>query len=100
MAMEPEVTDKRQQIDQLDRELLRVVAQRMALARSIGSEKGDRPVFDPQREQVLADQWEENASHEGVAAVLASRLLREVLSHSRRQQEIDRDAPPGYRAWA
>src|SRR5688572_2449899 len=98
-VMEP-IKEMRQQIDDLDRELLRIVAQRMAVVRQIGVTKGDRPVLDPQRERTMTEQWESNAEHEGVAAVLATRLLREVLSHSRRLQEVDRDAPPSYRKWA
>ena len=90
----------RTRIDELDRELLRVVADRMSLVRQIGAEKGnDHPVLDPARESEVRGQWSNNAADEGVAAILTTRLLREVLSHSRRLQEIDRHAAPAYLDW-
>lgn len=90
----------RTRIDELDRELLRVVADRMSLVRQIGAEKGnDHPVLDPARESEVSGQWSNNAADEGVAAILTTRLLKEVLSHSRRLQEIDRHAAPAYLDW-
>ncbi len=99
--MEKKLSGMRQRIDELDRELMRVVADRMSLVRQIGAEKGDdhQPVIDRARESEVTTQWSANAADEGVAAVLTTRLLKEVMSHSRRLQEIDRQAAPAYQEW-
>ena len=101
MQQENPVQEMREQINELDRELLRVVAHRMSLVRSIGAAKGsDRPILDPGRELAMSERWSSAAAEEGIAAVLTTRILREVLNHSRRVQEIDRDSAGGYRLWA
>lgn len=98
MEQDQSVEEMRELINELDRELLRVVARRMALVRSIGAAKGsDRPIVDPLRELAMTERWMSAAVEDGIAVVLATRILREVLCHSRRVQEIDRDSAAGDR---
>lgn len=99
--MKKNVAGMREQIDELDRELLKVVAERIALVRKIGDAKGsDGPVRDAEREQAVVDRWAGSGSEHGLAAALTTRLLREVITHSRCVQQIDRHAAPSYLQWA
>ena len=91
-----ETTDKdpldnaRGQIDQLDQELVRLLAERMKAVRKIGAAKGDNPeeiLHDPDREKELFTTWSEAAESQGLSGYFASRVLREILNHSRRDQE-------------
>lgn len=80
----------RSEIDRLDNELVQVLAERMRVVQGVGKLKGDRTgsiLLDPERERLLQARWKERAEDAGLSGPFAARVLREVLSHSRRTQE-------------
>jgi 3-deoxy-7-phosphoheptulonate synthase len=75
----------RRTIDELDGELVRLLARRMAVARGVRALKsGD--VRDAAREDALLDRWARRADEAGLSRFLAGRVLHEILLHSRRLQ--------------
>ncbi|MCA9322931.1 MAG: chorismate mutase, partial [Planctomycetes bacterium] len=80
----------RSRIAGLDRDLLALLAQRMEAVRQVGAWKaqsGSEGVQDRERERALTRIWCEEAETVGLPAWLATRILREILEHSRRLQE-------------
>ncbi len=80
----------RSQIDQVDRQFLDLLAQRMQAVNAIGAVKGqdqDSQLLDPDREQALLDQWVQEAESKGLSGYFVGRILREILNYSRRNQE-------------
>jgi len=82
--------DPRAAIERVDRELIAKLAERIALTRSVGARKGeDRglPLRDEARERALFEAWVEEGERHGLSPYFLGRILREVLSWSRRDQE-------------
>ncbi|MEC7584073.1 MAG: 3-deoxy-7-phosphoheptulonate synthase [Planctomycetota bacterium] len=80
----------RGQIDQVDSELVRLLARRDACVREVGGLKqtsADLPRIDQAREQRLLADWRRRARAQGLSTTLAERVLREVLDYSHRAQE-------------
>lgn len=80
----------RREIDRLDSQLVQVLAERMRIVQDVGKLKGDRTdsiLLDPERERLLQARWKQRAEEAGLSGQFAARVLREVLSHSRRTQE-------------
>jgi len=80
----------RDRIDGLDRELVRLLAERLDAAREIGSARGrdpSAPLRDEERERSLFAAWARAAEARGVSSYFAGRVLREILNWSRRDQE-------------
>lgn len=80
----------RREIDRLDNELVQVLAERMRIVQDVGKLKGNRTdsiLLDPERERLLQARWKQRAEEAGLSGPFAARVLREVLSHSRRTQE-------------
>lgn len=89
----------RDDIERLDREFVRLLAERMQAVRQIGSIKKDHPdapLRDEDRERRLFDMWAEEAERAQLSPYFVSRVLREILNYSRRDQErfLDRAAEP------
>ena len=91
---EPESTNpldaSRQEIDRLDAEFVRLLAERMQAVRDIGAIKGESagaPIRDEDRERLLFQRWSEEAERQGMSGYFAGRILREILNYSRRDQE-------------
>ncbi|MBL8863182.1 MAG: bifunctional 3-deoxy-7-phosphoheptulonate synthase/chorismate mutase [Planctomycetes bacterium] len=87
--MDP-LSQPRADIDRLDRELVRLLAERLEAVRAIGSAKGrdpSAPLRDEERERALFAAWARAAEEHGVSSYFAGRVLREVLNWSRRDQE-------------
>ncbi len=85
-----EIEAVRRSIENLDRELVRLLAKRLEAARAIGSLKalsGRSGIRDPERERVLLETWCDEAEAAGLPRWLAGRILTEILEHSRRAQE-------------
>jgi chorismate mutase/prephenate dehydratase len=77
-------------IDEIDRELVALLARRMEAIREIGAYKGKNqevPVHDPQREHDVFEFWATEGERAGLSGFFLGRILREILSHSRRDQE-------------
>lgn len=84
------LNDARQTIDEVDRELVRLLAQRMETVRDIGEIKDGDPnsrVHDPDRERRIHETWAKIAEEQGLSTYFVGRILREVLNYSRRGQE-------------
>ena len=80
----------REAIDRLDREFIRLLAERLRAVREIGDHKGrnkDAVLRDDERERRLFEMWAQEAEGRGVSAYFAGRVLREILNWSRRDQE-------------
>ncbi len=80
----------RMAIDEIDRELVALLARRMEAIREIGAYKGKNqevPVHDPQREHDVFEFWATEGERAGLSGFFLGRILREILSHSRRDQE-------------
>lgn len=83
------IDDYRQEIDRLDRELLRIFNERAALALHIGEIKKERglPVYDPDRERRIFEAMK--AANPGPLeddAII--RLFERVIDESRRLERI------------
>lgn len=80
--MSEELKKYREQIDAIDDQLLGLVSQRAALARTIGSLKNGGPIYRPEREaQVLRRLLEQNQGPLSDEAVTA--IFRTLMSHCR-----------------
>ncbi len=93
-----DLDNARQEIDQVDEEILaqmgRLIGRRMEVARAVGALKESAlkknakgQLLDPARERALLAAWSKRASKAGISPSLATRVLREILVHSRRSQE-------------
>ncbi|MFN0244391.1 MAG: bifunctional 3-deoxy-7-phosphoheptulonate synthase/chorismate mutase [Planctomycetota bacterium] len=95
------LTNSRDAIDRLDREFIRLLAERMRVVRDIGSFKGenlDAPLRDETRERAMFDVWAQEAERAGLSGYYAGRVLREILAWSRRDQERFLEQAGGGRA--
>ena len=79
-------------IDQIDRQIVRLLSRRQGLALEIGRAKADRgmPIYMPNREAELLRVIEEEAASAGIDAGHARALFQLVLAESRRLQQIMR----------
>ncbi len=95
--MSPSLDESRDVIDRVDREILRLLSERMEAVNTIAACKEQNtlaPLRDDQREQQVRAAWAEQAESLGLSTYHAGRLLREILRYSRRVQEglLDRRA--------
>ena len=86
--MSEQLDSLRKRIDEADRELLEALAQRMAVVDEILQEKETRglPLFDSVRETELLTRVARLAGQKDLDPVLAERVLKEVINHSREVQ--------------
>jgi chorismate mutase/prephenate dehydratase len=80
----------RLEIDQTDRELIRLLARRFEAVRTVAgakAEDGGRAIMDNDRERGVLAAWIRDAESLGLSTPFARRILKEILSHSRRLQE-------------
>jgi chorismate mutase/prephenate dehydrogenase len=80
----------RQQIDQLDSQLVELLAKRAAVTAEVGRVKQQYalPLYVPEREQALIKARREQAEQAGVSAELVEDLLRRVMRESYQTQEV------------
>jgi chorismate mutase len=74
----------RTEIEELDEQLIGLLARRMHLAREIGALKD--AIHDPEREQILKDMHSDLATLKGVEPHFLSKLFEVVFEESRRIQ--------------
>ena len=82
--------EPRSTINDIDRELVALLARRMEAIREIGAYKGenaDVPVHDTDREHDLFEFWAAEGAKAGLPGFFLGRILKEILAHSRRDQE-------------
>lgn len=85
----PELRETRELIDELDRRLLRIVAQRTELALRAGKAKSAHqlPVRDPVRERAVLQNRKEWAADEGLDEAPVGRLFEELMALARSAQD-------------
>ena len=85
-----DLDQSRQEIDRIDRELIRALAERMKLVARVAAIKGsdpDVPLRNEEREREVWDFWAGEGQKHGLSPYFLGRILREVLNYSRRDQE-------------
>lgn len=85
----PELRETRDLIDELDRDLIRMISRRAELARRAGRIKDERslPIRDPSRERALLDARRDWAEHASLDPHAVGRIFEAVLSLSRGVQD-------------
>ena len=95
--MDAPLSSARERIDRIDHELVALLADRIDAVKEIGAAKGktsSAPLRDIDRERELFESWAEAAAQRGMSSYYVGRVLREVLSYSRRVQERLLDPAP------
>ena len=94
------ISRARRHIDQVDRQIVRLLARRQGLSQEIGRVKQARglPVQIPDREHELLAIVREEAAHLGVSAQHVEELFALVLAESRRLQHEQRNESVGTKA--
>ena len=80
----------RSTINEIDRELIALLGRRVEAIKKIGAYKGENqevPIYDPGREHDLFAFWATEGEKAGLPGFFLGRLLKEILAHSRRDQE-------------
>lgn len=77
MIDDPEITRLRERIDQIDHQILNLLAERLAVVHQVGQEKQHKglAVFDPKREELLLARLVASAP-----AVFDERAVRAIFS--------------------
>lgn len=85
MIDDPEITDLRKRIDEIDRALLALLAERLSVVHAVGEEKLRKglPVFDPKREEGLLARLVESAPSELDEQSIRT-IFMAIVSESRR----------------
>jgi chorismate mutase len=79
-----QLNDIRQEIDQLDQDLLRMIEARLAIADRVASSKGDAPLFRPGRE---ADILRSLASDTSLSPTLIEAIWRQIMAANLARQK-------------
>jgi chorismate mutase/prephenate dehydratase len=84
----PELQQLRQKLDQVDEEIIRLVARRQETVALIGKEKAGRPAAlrDHDRERIVLARVEAVAQSLGVSGPLARKIFSELITHSLSRQ--------------
>ncbi len=90
------IPSARKAIDEIDQELMALLAQRMDLSRFIGTlkEQSGTPVFDPKREAELAKLHRHFAETYGLDPVFVDLLFERIFSYSRTVQHQKKTSQP------
>ncbi len=75
-----ELSDLRNQIEQIDKEILTAIAKRFEVAKEIAKIKKDQKLYDPAREQELLEAWLKTTDLE---ANFVRALFHLILNESR-----------------
>lgn len=88
----PDLRETRELIDDIDRDLVRLLGRRAQLARRAGRAKADigRPVRDPERERQVLEARRAWAEGEGLEPEAVAAIFESVMSLSRALQERSR----------
>jgi chorismate mutase/prephenate dehydratase len=78
----------RQKVDQLDEDIVRLIARRLETTAAIGKDKAGRPqgFRDPERERAVLARVEVVAQSLGVSGPLARKIFSELMTHSLSRQ--------------
>ncbi|WP_113907065.1 bifunctional chorismate mutase/prephenate dehydrogenase [Aliidiomarina celeris] len=86
----PSLNELRKQIDNLDSELVDLLARRLALTQQVGTIKQGTgaPIYMPEREAELLEKRKQEAEQKGVPPELAEDVLRRIIRESYRTQHV------------
>ncbi len=79
-----ELNQSRQAIDEIDRQLLALLARRMETVREIATYKRDNleaPLHDAARERRLFEFWSHEGHKLGLSSYFVGRILKELLAY-------------------
>ncbi len=85
-----ELDQPRGAIDEIDRQLLALLARRMETVREIAAVKRhnrEAPLHDAERERRVFEFWSHEGHKLGLSSYFVGRILKELLAYSRRDQE-------------
>jgi chorismate mutase/prephenate dehydratase len=84
----PQLKELRQKLDQVDEEIIRLIARRLETVGLIGKEKAERAqgLRDPERERAVLSKVESIAAAVGVSGPLARKIFSEIITHSLSKQ--------------
>lgn len=84
-----DLTELRKKLDDLDSEMIRLLAKRMALAEDIGKLKKEKciPLRQPEREKELMQKRKQLARQIGLREELVERICKEIIDESLRVEE-------------
>jgi chorismate mutase / prephenate dehydratase len=87
-------------VDELDEEIVRLIARRLETVRLIGKDKAARPdgLRDPARERTVLARVEAMAHQLGVSAPLLRKIFSEIITHSLSRQAASLAGPDGGRS--
>ena len=80
----------RTKINQVDKTFIELLKTRLDISKEVATIKsadGNKPLLDTGRERQVLESWAKEAENQGVSGYFAGRILREILSYSRRTQE-------------
>ena len=91
MDVPPDLAQLRVELDQVDRQLVELIARRLQVVAAVGRAKAasDSPVRDVSRERAVLDRVVALAEERGVAGELVRRIFREIIGHAVDQQVAD-----------
>jgi len=79
-----ELKQSRSAIDEIDRQLLALLARRMETVRSVAKfkrENEDAPLHDPDREHKVFEFWSREGESLGLSTYFVGRILKELLAY-------------------
>src|SRR2546423_8414116 len=84
----PQLKELRQKLDQVDEEIVRLIARRLETVGLIGKEKAERTagLRDQERERAVLARVEAVAQSLGVSGPLARKIFSEIITHSLSRQ--------------
>ncbi len=79
----------RQQIQELDKDLIELIARRMQLSQQLGKFKKETntPIIDKEREKELLEFWKSFAEEKGLSPEFIKQIWEPILKESIRIQE-------------
>lgn len=79
----------RNQIDEIDRQLVKLLGERMDLVKEIGTlkKRADLPIEDTDREQIMKDNLKRLAAENDLSYEFVNQLYSHIFMESRRVQE-------------
>ncbi len=89
-SIEERLTQCRNEIDELDHQLIELLAKRRAVTKRVGDIKSEvgMPIFSPEREASLFAARRVDAKNKGVSEDLIEDLLRRIIQDSYKSQEV------------
>ena len=84
-----DLTHLREQIDQIDSELIELIAQRMGISREIAEYKKqvNEPIYDPHREEAMFAKLTSTGKELGLPPMVVKAIWQEIITQSRRLQQ-------------